>query len=137
MELKDFIKTAVSDIVTAVSELQAEMARDGAIINPALPHPISNGSINFGQGNQRIQNIEFDVALTTSESTAVDGGAKAGVAIFAAKVGTAQQSQAQNVSRLSFAIPIALPVAVIKSVEERVLDTHQQSLRTHKAKIDS
>lgn len=136
MELKEFIKTAITDITDAVSELQAELD-NGAIVNPALPHPISNGSVDVGSGNQPIQKLEFDVALTTSEATAIDGGAKGGIAIFAAKLGTSQQAQVQNVSRMKFTVPVVLPTSAIKSAEEEALDTHQQSLRTHRAKIDS
>ena len=40
MELKEFIKTAISDITNAVSELQAELS-NGAIVNPTLPYSIS------------------------------------------------------------------------------------------------
>ena len=38
MELKDFIKTALSDITNAVSELQAEL-HNGAIVSPSVPNP--------------------------------------------------------------------------------------------------
>lgn len=36
MELKEFIKTALTDITDAVSELQAEL-QNGAIVSPSLP----------------------------------------------------------------------------------------------------
>lgn len=136
MELKDFIKTAIRDITEAVSELQTELD-NGAIVNPALPHSISNGSIDVGAGNQPIQKLGFDVALTTTEATATDGGAKGGITIFSAKMETSQQSQSQNVSRLTFTIPVVLPTLSIKSAAEEELDTHQQSLRNLRAKIDS
>lgn len=44
MELKDFIKTALTDITNAVSELQMELA-NGAIVNPSMPDPISNATV--------------------------------------------------------------------------------------------
>lgn len=104
MELKEFVKTAITDITEAVIELQSELG-NGAIVNPALPHSISNGSVDVGSGNQPIQKMEFDGALTTMEATAIDGGAKGGIAIFATKLGTSQHAQAQNVSRLTFHQP--------------------------------
>ena len=137
MELKEFIKTAVSDIVSAVSELQTEFAENGAIVNPPLPHPISNGSVNVGKGNEPIQRLTFDVALTTTEASSVDGGAKGGVAIFSAKVGTEQQSSSQNVSRLSFVIPVVLPVAEVMTASEKHSEACRQNLRKLRAEIDS
>lgn len=35
MELKDFVKTAITDITDAISELQSEI-NNGTIINPSL-----------------------------------------------------------------------------------------------------
>lgn len=137
MELKEFIKTAVSDIVSAVSELQTELAENGAIVNPPLPHPISNGSVNVGKGNEPIQRLTFDVALTTTETNSVDGGAKGGVAIFSAKVGAGQQSSSQNMSRLSFAIPVVLPVAEVQTTAEKRSGACRQNLRKLRAEIDS
>jgi F0F1-type ATP synthase membrane subunit b/b' len=61
MELKEFVKTAITDITEAVSELQSELG-NGAIVNPALPHSISNGSVDVVSGNQPIQKMEFDGA---------------------------------------------------------------------------
>lgn len=137
MELKEFIKTAITDIVNAVSELQVELAKNGAIVNPPLPHPISNGSVNMGKGNEPIQRLTFDVALTTTEVSSADGGVKGGVAIFSAKVGAGQQSSSQNVSRLSFAIPVVLPVVEVKTASEKQFDACRQSLRKLRAEIDS
>lgn len=136
MELKEFIKTAITDITEAVSELQAELD-NGAIVNPTLPHPVGNGSVDAGMGNQQIQKLEFDVALTIAETSSIDGGAKGGIAVFSAKMGSLQQAQSQNVSRLSFTVPVALPASFIKPAEEMALDTRQRSLRTHIAMIDS
>lgn len=39
MELKEFIKTALSDITNAVSELQAEL-QNGAIVSPSVSIPV-------------------------------------------------------------------------------------------------
>lgn len=136
MELKEFIKATVTDIVSAVSELQVELAENGAIVNPPLPNPVSNGSVNVGKGNEPIQRLTFDVALTTTETSSVDGGAKGGVAIFSAKVGAGQQSSSQNVSRLSFAIPVVLPVAEVKTAAEKHSETCRQDLRKLRAEID-
>lgn len=129
MELKEFIKTAITDITEAVTELQSEL-NNSTIVNPSLPNPISNGSVDVGSGNQPIQKLEFDVALTTTEATAIDGGAKGGIAIFAAKLGTSQQAQMQNVSRLKFTVPIVLPVVRMPTKAEMTALKSQADLKT-------
>lgn len=136
MELKEFIKTAITDITDAVSELQTGLG-NGAIVNPALPHPISNGSIDAGAGNQPIQKIEFDVALTTSEAASVDGNAKGGITIFSAKVETSQQAQSQNVSRLTFTVPVVLPAVQMQTAAEKEMQKSREGLRKLRAEIDS
>ena len=136
MELKEFIKTAITDITDAVSELQSEL-NNGAIVNPAIPHPISNGSIDTGAGNQPIQSVEFDVALTTSEAASVDGNAKGGITVFSAKVGTSQQAQSQNVSRLTFIVPVVLPAVRVQTAAEKKMQKSQEGLRKLRAEIDS
>lgn len=114
MELKEFIKTAIADIVGAVSELQEELAGRGATVNPALPHP-ADSTIGIGGFNRPVQDLGFDVALTTSESTSVDWSAKGGVAIFAARMESGQQAQTHNVSRLTFSIPVVLPIDEVRT----------------------
>ncbi len=46
MELKEFVKTAISDITNAISELQKELD-NGAIINPNLPSTLK--TYNYGR----------------------------------------------------------------------------------------
>lgn len=136
MELKEFIKTAITDITEAVSELQVELG-NGAIVNPVLPQPISNGSIDVGAGNQPIQKLGFDVALTTTEAASIDGGAKGGITIFSAKMETSQQTQAPNVSHLTFTVPVVLPAVRVQTVAEKMMQKSQEGLRKLRAEIDS
>ena len=78
MELKDFIKTAITDITEAVSELQSEL-ENGAIVNPALPNAISTNTIAVDGSNRLISTIDFDVALTVGKADSISGNAKAGI----------------------------------------------------------
>ena len=70
MELKEFIKTAITDITEAVSELQAEL-ENGAIVNPSLPSPITNTTVIDPENNKinkPISTIDFDVAITVADT---------------------------------------------------------------------
>lgn len=108
MELKDFIKTAVVDITNAISELQEEL-QNGSIINPTLPYPVTNKAIRVNNIIRPIETLVFDIAVTATETSGIEGGAKAGISVFGAKVGAATNAKAENVSKLTFSIPVILP----------------------------
>lgn len=121
MELKEFIKTAISDITNAVSELQAELS-NGAIVNPTLPNSIALKTLVVDEEHRPIEQLAFDVAVTASEESGIDGQAKAGISIFGAKVGTATSAKSENVSRISFVIPVVLPTTHVKTPLEIMKD---------------
>lgn len=123
MELKEFIKTAVTDITQAIYELQSELD-NGAVINPTLPNPVTLKTITIDNKIRPIEQLAFDVAVTASESTDIEGAAKAGISIFGARVGTDTSAKTENVSRLSFSIPIVFPSTLIKSPMEVFRENH-------------
>jgi hypothetical protein len=111
MDLKDFVKETVRAIAIGAQELGDELREVGAIINPPTN---GNGSDTYEVGGtshtfRRVQNIEFDVALTTSSSTS--GGGKGGIKVFVVEA-SADATHArtnEEVSRVRFTIPVALP----------------------------
>ena len=120
MELKDFIKTAITDITEAVSELQEEL-KNGTIVNPSIPNPIPNATVKAPDNvniNKRISNVDFDVALTVADTGTIESGGKVGIQIFSAKIGGESISHTENVSRITFSIPIVLPTEHVKSQKE-------------------
>lgn len=117
MELKEFIKTAITDITEAVSELQGELD-NGTIVNPTLPNSIALKTLTVNDEIRPIEQLAFDVAVTATESSGIDGSAKAGISIFGAKVGSETNTKMENVSRLTFSIPIVFPTTHVKSQQE-------------------
>ena len=117
MELKEFIKTAITDITEAVSELQSEL-NNGAIVNPTLPNPISLKTLTVDNEIRPIEQLAFDVAVTATEASGIDGSAKAGISIFGAKIGTESSAKTENVSRLTFSVPIVFPTTHVKTPQE-------------------
>lgn len=117
MELKEFIKTAITDITNAISELQAELQND-AIVNPTLPQSIALKTLTIDDEVRPIEQLAFDVAVIATEASELEGEAKAGISIFGAKIGTETNASTQNVSRLSFSIPIVFPTMHVKSPRE-------------------
>lgn len=121
MELKDFIKTAITDITEAVSELQSELD-NGAIVNPTLPNPIALKTLTVDDEIKPIEQLSFDVAVTATEASGIDGTAKAGISIFGAKIGTESSAKTENVSRLTFSVPIVFPTTHVKTPQEIMRD---------------
>lgn len=118
MELKEFIKTAITDITEAVSELQSEL-NNGAIVNPTLPNPIALKTLTVDDKIRPIEQLAFDVAVTATEVSGIDGSAKAGISIFGARIGTESSAKTENVSRLTFSVPIVF--------RQRTLRPHKKS----------
>lgn len=120
MELKEFIKTALSDITNAVSELQTEL-QNGAIVSPSVSNPITNVTVIDPQDdkiNRPISKIDFDVAITVGSTDNTEAGGKVGIQIFSAKLGGNNESHTENVSRITFSIPVVLPNTHVKNRAE-------------------
>ncbi|MBD5327960.1 MAG: hypothetical protein HDR99_05820 [Bacteroides sp.] len=125
MELKAFIKTAVTDITDAIRELQAELA-NGAVINPTISRGDYGKAVIVNNGIAPIEHLNFDVAVTASETSGIDGSAKAGISIFGAKVGAENSSRTEHVSRLTFTIPIVYPATHVKTPDEILAEKKPQ-----------
>lgn len=129
MELKEFVKTAIQDITNAVSELQSEL-KNGSIVSPSMPSAIANSTVmdpDNGSINRKISNIDFDVALTVGDSGTIESGGKVGIQIFSAKIGGENKSHTENVSRITFSIPVVLPTAHVKSKQENFTKKQEQN----------
>jgi hypothetical protein len=113
MELKDFVREALSQIVQGVKEAQGAVASTGGEVSPRF----SNRQQDVHQALKLlktdkggiIQNVEFDVAVTATEGTGTRGGV--GVFVGAFALGSQGQSQSENtsLSRIKFAVPVTLP----------------------------
>lgn len=125
MELKDFIKAAITDITEAVSELQDELD-NGTVVNPTLPQGENGKCLLIDNEVRVIERLNFDVAVTVAESSGIEGGAKAGISIFGAKVGTESSVKTENVSRLTFSIPLVFPSAYVKTQIEVMREKRAQ-----------
>ena len=106
MELKDFIKATIKDISEAVTELNEEMNGTGLLVNP-VPEVAKNNSETVPDG-RIIQQIDFNVSVTASESTEKGGGLK----VYVANADLNNRMGHEATSTISFCIKVALPAAV-------------------------
>ena len=130
MELKEFIKTAIADITGAVSELQQEL-KNGAIVNPTFPSGQQGSHLLVGDEVRAIEKLNFDIAVTATETTELNGNAKAGISVFGAKVGAENTERMENISRLTFSIPLILPSTHVKTPSERLHEDMKRANGTH------
>lgn len=106
IELRAFIKQALLDIVNGVSDAQKE-AGEGVFV------PAGTGSDYEGirLGVTHIQSVEFSISVTADTSTGKN--AKIGVlgAIVGGAVSAGDSASNSHVSRISFKVPVQLPVS--------------------------
>jgi len=110
MDLKEFIKETIGSIVEASRELQIKYKNEGVVVNP--PVSVTERDL-FDEGStrhtyRRVENINFDVAITANTETT--GGGKASLKIFSIEAGAQGElsKSNENVSRVNFSIPITL-----------------------------
>ncbi|MDB4257247.1 hypothetical protein N9818_00165 [Arcobacteraceae bacterium] len=101
MELKNFIKEALKDVMDGVKEAQSEI-KHGEIIPPINEETLQNVSSGFTS----YQTIDFEVSVTTVEKE----GSEAKLSVVAAVIGGHVKGDSSNtsghVAKLGFKVPI-------------------------------
>lgn len=101
MQLDEFVKTTLMQVVKGVKDAQEEAVEFGAVVNPQV-----------GYGGTRETVIAFDVALTVTGSSSDEVGGKVTVIPFLNLGGKATESDArQETSHVKFEITLSLPCA--------------------------
>ena len=115
MELNEFVKETLTQIVKGVKESQDEIRGQGGYANPAV-FTSAHGkeeATHFGtvSDGQNVLLIDFDVAITVSDSMEGGVGGKLSVAsIFKLEAGSKGTTASESTSRIRFKVPLALPV---------------------------
>jgi len=104
MNLRDFIREALTDIVGAVEDAQ------NAIKNGTIVPEVSDNFKCVETGISNFQPIEFEVSVITDEKS----GSEAKLSVVAAVVGGNIKGQSNtssgHVAKLRFKIPVSLPI---------------------------
>ncbi len=90
MELKEFVKSVLKDVVGAVEETREDSIRD----------------MHLGSGKDT-RTVEFDIAVTVEDST--KGSGKAGIKVFQLIEGggeVSKEAKNSSVSRIKFGVSI-------------------------------
>ena len=111
VELKDFVRESLVQIVEGVREAQGEAVKSDGQINPVdLSIKIGSGAtVSYSRDGRIAQLCEFDVAVSATEGSS----AEAKIGVFSAIVGAGAKGQigeqAQTLSRTKFTVPLLLP----------------------------
>ncbi len=120
MELKEFIATSIKQIAEGIRMAQVN-CEDPVWVNPvvegantesqryaAVRHsPVHPDKFHFAP----INDVQFDVAVTVSDATESDHGGKIRVLGIELGADKTKSAGAEVVSRLSFTVPITLPLS--------------------------
>ena len=112
MELREFVRETLVQIVRGVQEAQNSLEDTNAEISPTgLRFTRPEGTpVVYKEGRGIVQHVDFDVAVTTSEGTSGRGGL--GVFITDTLGVGAQlkrETETSAVNRIKFLVPVLFP----------------------------
>lgn len=124
MELKDFVKETLETLVQitqGVHESIVQVRESGGYTNPAVrakaksPDTSHFADIGFGRN---VFLVDFDVAISVEEGTGTNAGAKLNVAsLLSLNAGGESANKSTATNRISFKVPLALPVDPVTEEE--------------------
>lgn len=110
--LEDFVANTLAQIIEGIKKAQ-KTTQDDHISPTGIRLNADHAPKKYlsTTTNHMVTMIEFDVAVTASDSTSVEG--KGGISVMSLKIGAEANAGSVNssVSRIKFTVPIALPEA--------------------------
>lgn len=117
MELRDFVAQTLTEIAEGVVQAQESLTPCGAKVNPQVSRILPKGQSNYevfgwaeGEGSNPILLVSFDVAVTATEGTKTKGGIGVVTGVLSLGSTGATDKSETAISRLSFKIPLLLPL---------------------------
>ena len=112
MNLQEFIKTALTEIIAGVAEAsQTAQEHGGSVGSMKLYGWVKENKVLTNDNGLPVATVEFDIALAELNSKDTKGGI--GVYLGAVGLGSqgASHGEASTHSRLKFSVPVVLPTA--------------------------
>jgi hypothetical protein len=130
MNLDEFVKTALVNILTGIRQAQ-ETEVVGAFVVPAGigGHDFAKHARLLNAARLTSTIVDFDIAVTVEDGSSVGGGGGLRIAGFGAKVEGSTSSKDVSVSRIQFAIPVLLPESQKQWHEELTKASAKQGAR--------
>jgi hypothetical protein len=109
IELKDFVAVSLMQIIDGIAEAQEHAKEKGARVNPSGVKQASSGNVIMDTRATMGHLIDFDIAVSASETGSVDSEGKVGISVVGARVEGAIEETMSQVSRIKFSVPVFFP----------------------------
>lgn len=117
MELKEFIKESLSQIIDAIKETQEKYKDTNVVICPDNIQEVKGGLYILDENEydnyssrSKVQNIDMDIAISVTEKEGNKSGL--GIAkIINAGISSENTQQNESISKIKFSIPIVFPTS--------------------------
>jgi hypothetical protein len=108
MDIKQFVKDSLIQIAGAIKDANTELAELGSQANPPGATSQSEAGTTYVDVIDT-QNIEFDLAVTITETATTSGGGS--ISVWSVGIGGEKSSEGSksSVSRIKFTVPLKLP----------------------------
>ena len=110
MNIQEFVKTSLVQVISGIAEAREAVAPNGALVGSDKAYGWTKDAKIITDAHGRIiSQVEFDIALTTADSKDTKGG----IGVFLGSVGVGSQgaSHGENTShsRIKFSVPVVFP----------------------------
>ena len=113
IQLKDFISESIKQIIQGVQSAQNFAKKNNATVAPAGVYGVSAEYTSqlgiIGKGEDYLIPVDFDIAVTASESEEASGGVGVLVSVLGVSVRGKSEETSSTISRIKFIVPISLP----------------------------
>lgn len=106
MQLHEFVKDAIVQIVQGVQAAKEELKDIDVLINPVLGSDLSRTG---DSGLRAVQQLEINVAVSVEGKEGSKQGIGVMAGLFSAGAAGSQEATNKTVSTLKFSVPISLP----------------------------
>lgn len=109
-DLSDFVEQALVAIVNGVKSAAEQVEELGGVVNPTVweDNP-SDQDYPKRILIAKLQQVEFDIAVTSSGKKSAKGGGGFSVGVVSVAGGGDSVSENSKVSRIKFSVPVGLP----------------------------
>lgn len=108
MELQEFIKTALTEIVAGVSEAsESAKSHGGSVGNMKLYGLCAENKVARNENDIPLVLVEFDIALAEANTKDTKGG----IGVYLGAVGLGSQGASHGEASSQFSVPVVLPSA--------------------------
>lgn len=114
MDLKEFTKQALVQIVKGIEEANLELESNGCeIVTKGIRYAAGQDFKYVYENGAHIIDVDFDVAITATESEGSNGGAGLKVvSLFNMGGYTENKIENQTISRIKYTLPLTLEKAI-------------------------